>query len=198
MNPGERPLPCGRSPQRWLELAADGRAEPSDPADGAHLGECPHCRAELAAQRARWEPVAAAMAAPVRLPPGLVGRALSNIRAVRGSLGGQHVEIAEPGGLLRVAEPAVLLLAYRLAQYVTDALPGTRLLGIAGGAGDVQVRIAARYGLPLGDVAERVRRDLARELARTLAAAAPVVDVLVDDLLVDDMAAGAGDASPFG
>ncbi len=189
MSPGERPLPCGRAPLRLLELAADGAVEPSDPADAAHLRECSHCRAELAAQRARWEPVAAAAAGPVRLPPGLVGRTLSSVRAVRGSLAGQHAEIAEPGGLLRVAEPAVLVLARLLARNVTETLPGTRLLGISGGVGGVQVRIAARYGLQLVDVAERVRRDLARELEHTLGVVAPVVDVLVDDVLVDDVLA---------
>lgn len=190
MSPGERPLPCGRTPQRWLELAADGTAEPSDPADAAHLRGCPHCRAELAAQQARWEPVAAAAARPVRLPPGLVGRTLSGIRTVRGSLAGQHAEVVEPGGLLRVAEPAVLVLARQLARSVIETVPGTRFLGISGDVGGVQVRIAARYGLPLRDVAERVRRELALELAHTLAGAAPAVDVRVDDVLADDMPAG--------
>lgn len=190
MSHEEQTLPCGRVPQQWLELAADGAVEPPEPTEAAHLRECRHCRAELAAQRQRWKPVAAAAARPVRLPPGLVGRTLASIRAVRGSLGGQHAEIAEPDGLLRVAEPAVLVLARRLARSVTESLPGTRLLGLSGGVSRVQVRIAARYGSALGDAAERVRRDLARELEHTLSAAAPVVEVLVDDVLADDIPAG--------
>lgn len=179
----QRTLPCGRSVSWLLELAADGVDEPPDPDARDHLAHCPHCRAELVALRRRWVPVWVAAARPVRIPPGLAGRALSSVRAVRGGLIGRHGEMRQPGGLLRVAEPAMLMLARRLAREVVEALPGIRFRGLSGGVDGLQVRLAVPYGAVLTDVSARVRRDLQRELDVALGVAAPAVDVLVEDVL---------------
>lgn len=181
MSSPDRGLPCGR-PASWLvDLAA--RDDP-DPADAEHLRSCPFCREELAVLRRRWAPVRVAAARPVRMPSGMVGRTLSAVRAVRGGLVGRHVETAQQGGVVRVGEPALVLLARRTARDVVDGLPGVRFRGLSGGADGFEVRVAVRYGLVLTEAAALVRRDIGRALERALGAAAPPLDVLVVDVLV--------------
>ncbi|MGH3980601.1 MAG: anti-sigma factor family protein [Pseudonocardiaceae bacterium] len=183
MTEPQRSLPCGHPAALLLELAADGAHEPSDPAEAAHLASCPHCRAELAALRGRWASVRLAAARPVRVPPGLVDRTLSSVRAVRGGVVGRHTDMAQAGGLVRITESTVLVLARRLARDVIEALPGVRLRDLSGGVDGLRVRLAVPYGMVLADAAQRVRRDLRRELDLVLGAATPPVDVLVEDVL---------------
>lgn len=178
-------LACGRD-ARLLEVVADGRAEPADPADAAHLRGCPHCRAELASLRARWAQVRTAAEQPVPVPVELARRVLETVRAVRGGLVHRNVETRQDLGMLRVTEPAVMLLARRLALDVTADLPGVRCLGLGGDLDGLRVRLAVRYGLPMVELAARVADTVGRKLAQALGTAAPPVHAVVEDVLEPD------------
>jgi uncharacterized alkaline shock family protein YloU len=133
--------------------------------------------------RRRWSAVRSAANRRVRTPPGLVGRTLSTVRAVRGGLTGRHAEATQPGGVVRIAESAMMLLARRMARDVVDGLAGVRFRGLSGDLDGLQVRVAVRYGMALAEVTTRVRHDVGAALESTLGAAAPPLDVLVDDVL---------------
>lgn len=182
MSSPDRILPCGRFASWLVDIAA--RDEP-DAADVEHLRSCPYCRGELAVLRRRWVAVRAAAARPVRVPSGMVGRTLSAVRAVRGGGGvvSRHVETAQQGGVVRVGEPALVLLTRRTARDVVDGLAGIRFRGLSGGTDGFEVRVAVRYGLVLTEAAALVRRDIGRALERVLGVAAPPLDVLVVDVL---------------
>lgn len=178
-----RMLPCGR-PASWLvDVAAGERGAPENPADAAHLRSCPYCRAELAALQGRWAAVRRAASRPVRVPADLVVRTLSTVRAVRGELVRRHVETAQVGGVVRIAESALVLLTRRLAIDVVEGIPGVRFRGVSGGVDGLALHIAVRYGVSIADAANRVRRGVGAALADTLDTAVPALDVLVDDVL---------------
>lgn len=213
MSSPEHVLPCGRARSSLLDLAtredrttredrANGEGTagiPADFRDAEHLRSCPYCQEELAVLRRRWSAVRSAAHRPVRIPPGLVGRTLSTVRAVRGGLIGRHAEATQPGGVVRIAESAVVLLARRLARDVVDGLAGVRFRGLSGDVDGLQVRVAVHYGLALAEVATRVRHDVSAALESTLGAAAPALDVLVEDVLAPAGTAGPGGRpAPFG
>jgi len=180
MSAPDRILPCGRSTSWLVEIVA--RDEP-DIGDAEHLRACPYCGGELAMLRRRWMAVRVAATRPVRMPSGMVGRTLSAVRAVRGGLVSRHIETAQQGGVVRVGEPALVLLARRTARDVVDGLAGIRFRGLSGGTDGFEVRVAVRYGLVLAEAAALVRRDFGRALERVLGVAAPPLDVLVVDVL---------------
>ena len=187
----ERVLPCGQVVSSLVDLAIrddtatrdETAGGPADSRDAEHLRSCPYCRDELAVLRRRWSAVRSAAHRPVRIPPGLVGRTLSTLRAVRGGLVGRHAEATQPGGVLRIAESAVVLLARRLARDVVDGLAGVRFRGLSGDVDGLQLRVAVHYGMVLAEVTARVQHDVGAALELTLGAASPALEVLVDDVL---------------
>ncbi len=185
MTAPERVLPCGWAVSSLVDLATgnDTAGFPADSRDAEHVRSCPYCQEELVVLRRRWSAVRSAANRRVRTPPGLVGRTLSTVRAVRGGLTGRHAEATQPGGVVRIAESAMMLLARRMARDVVDGLAGVRFRGLSGDLDGLQVRVAVRYGMALAEVTTRVRHDVGAALESTLGAAAPPLDVLVDDVL---------------
>lgn len=175
-------LPCGRHPE-WLVELAVGEDPELSPDDAAHLRDCPHCTAELAALRGRWTAVRAAASSPVRTPPGLAARTLATLRAVHAGLEGRHVEVVQQGGLLRVSDQVVVLLARQVAVDLARQFGGVRVRGLAGGQDGLQLRLAIRYGLPLLEVGRRLQRTLRAALEASLGAGTPPVSVEVVDVL---------------
>ena len=185
MSAPKRVLPCGRAVSSLVDLATrdDTAGIPADSRDAEHLRSCPYCQEELVVLRRRWSAVRSAANRRVRTPPGLVGRTLSTVRAVRGGLTGRHAEATQPGGVVRIAESAMMLLARRMARDVVDGLAGVRFRGLSGDLDGLQVRVAVRYGMALAEVTTRVRHDVGAALESTLGAATPPLDVLVEDVL---------------
>lgn len=185
MTAPERVLPCGWAVSSLVDLATgnDTADIPADSRDAEHVRSCPYCQEELVVLRRRWSAVRSAANRRVRTPPGLVGRTLSTVRAVRGGLTGRHAEATQPGGVVRIAESAMMLLARRMARDVVDGLAGVRFRGLSGDLDGLQVRVAVRYGMALAEVTTRVRHEVGAALESTLGAAAPPLDVLVDDVL---------------
>lgn len=178
-SPDDR-MPCGR-PRSWLlDLAVQ---EEPDPADAEHLRTCPECRQELMRLQRSWSVVRLAAREPVRTPGDLVARSTATLRAVRGGLVGRHAEATQTGGVMRIAESTLVLLARRMAYDVVDGLPGVRLRGVSGGMDGLVLRLTVRYGLVLADVGARVRRELGTALAASVGPAAPPLEVQVDDVV---------------
>ena len=185
MTAPERVLPCGWAVSSLVDLATgnDTAGFPADSRDAEHLRSCPYCQEELVVLRRRWSAVRSAANRRVRTPPGLVGRTLSTVRAVRGGLTGRHAEATQPGGVVRIAESAMMLLARRMARDVVDGLAGVRFRSLSGDLDGLQVRVAVHYGMALAEVTTRVRHDVGAALESTLGAATPPLDVLVEDVL---------------
>ena len=185
MTAPERVLPCGWAVSSLVDLATgdDTAGFPADSRDAEHVRSCPYCQEELVVLRRRWSAVRSAANRRVRTPPGLVSRTLSTVRAVRGGLTGRHAEATQPGGVVRIAESAMMLLARRMARDVVDGLAGVRFRGLSGDLDGLQVRVAVRYGMALAEVTTRVRHDVGAALESTLGAATPPLDVLVEDVL---------------
>jgi uncharacterized alkaline shock family protein YloU len=134
--------------------------------------------------RRRWSAVRSVANRLVRTPPGLVGRTLSTVRAVRGGLVGRHAEVTQPGGVVRIAESTMVLLARRMARDVVGSFSGVRYRGLSGDVDGLQVQVAVHYGMVLAEVANRVRRDVGGALENSFGAATPPLEVLVEDVLV--------------
>lgn len=180
MSSPEDRMPCGR-PRSWL-LDVAVQEEP-DPAGTEHLRTCPQCRDELARLQRSWSAVRLAVREPVRTPGDLVARSIATLRAVRGGLVGRHAEVAQPGGVVRIAESALLLLARRMAYDVVDGLPGVRLRGVSAGVDGLVLRLTVRYGLVLADVGARVCREVGAALAASVGPVAPRLEVQVEDVV---------------
>lgn len=190
-------LGCGRTAAYLRELVvldpSDGDATdggPTDPADRAHLAACPYCTAELARLRGDWATVHRVAAAPVPVPTALVERTLATVHALQGRPHADHVELAQPGGMLRVRSQAVVLLTRALARDLlaeyrhAGGLPpaSARVLAVTGDHNALTVRVALGYGEPVRQVADQLRRRLAAALERQLETAAPDLSVHVADL----------------
>jgi uncharacterized alkaline shock family protein YloU len=191
MSSPERVLPCGRAVSSLIGLATgdhtgtgDDAGIPAEARDAEHLRSCPYCQEELVVLRRRWAAVRSAARRPVRTPPGLVGRTLSTVRAVRGGLVGRHAEVTQPGGVVRIAESTMVLLARRMARDVVGSFSGVRFRGLSGDVDGLQVQVAVHYGMVLAEVANRVRRDVGGALENSFGAATPPLEVLVEDVLV--------------
>jgi len=180
MSSPEDRMPCGRSRSWLLDVAA---ADAPDPADAEHLRICPQCREELARLQRSWSAVRLAARQPVRTPGDLVARSTATLRAVRGGLVGRHAEAPQTGGVVRIAESALVLLARRMAYDVVDGLPGVYLRGVSGGMDGLVLRLAVRYGYVLADVGARVRHELGAALTASVGPAAPPLEVQVEDVL---------------
>lgn len=184
-------LACGRLTGDLLDQVADGRGHDRD----AHQTGCVHCRAALAEYDRLWTPLHDLASERVSAPDGPVEQALARIRgAVTGT---DYATLTTADGVTRVAARVVVVAARTTAQDV----PGVRVAigrhladhgrtgpavtaGVAGASTAVEIIIAADYGLPLHELAARVRRAVATRI-RTLTDLEPVdVTVVVDDVLL--------------
>lgn len=184
-------LGCGRSEGYLRDLVADEAADGSelarshaDPTDLGHLAGCPYCTERLDALRGQWTAVLRTAAMQVPVPAALVSRTLATITALGGQLTGDHAEITQPGGQLRIRNRVIVLLARALAQDLLAEFRGgsERVLAVTGDHHALTVEIALPYGAPIREVAEQLRQRLGDALTRQLDSAAPVVSVHVADL----------------
>ncbi|GAA4867864.1 MULTISPECIES: hypothetical protein [Saccharopolyspora] len=175
----QRVLPCGRPAAALVALLGDP-AE-ADPELREHVRGCRFCTDEFAALDRQWQAVRQAAAAPVEVPEGLVSRALETVRGLRGTA--EPVELAQPGGRLRILPRPLLLLVRQVATDVLRERPGVHLRGLHGGDRWVELTIAVRYGLEAVVLAESVREQITERLEGSLGAATPVLSVRVGDVL---------------
>ena len=190
------PLRCGRTRDYLRALVADEATEGPEaavehaiPADLEHLAECPYCAEELAAVRRDWAAVHQVATSAVAVPPELVGRTISTLRALRGPSTTDHVVIQQSGGTTRVKASVVVILTRALA---TDLLAsyrhsrggsGTaRILAVRGTHEALSVDVALPYGEPVLQVADWLRGQLGALLDQHLGSAAPRVTVHVADV----------------
>lgn len=177
----ERLLACGWPASALVDLVAE--PDRADPELAEHARGCPHCRNELAALERQWNAVRQAAAAPVATPEGLVSRALETMRGLRGGGGSDPVELAQPGGSLRIFDRPLLLLVRQEAADLLRDWPGVHLRGLNGGDRRVELAIAVGYGQDAVALAESVRAELVERLEISLGAATPVLTVRVVDVL---------------
>jgi uncharacterized alkaline shock family protein YloU len=199
--PGDR-LPCGKPVDDLLTQVAD-RTSPPDP---AHQRSCPHCRATLAELEDLWAPVRDVAAEEVHAPAGLLQAVLAPIREL--SRNNWSAVLHAPDGQTRVAARvvgAVARLAAESVPHVTLALGGGRIatpadtavdheriagaegegatdIGVAGTRVVVDVQIAVDYGVPVQQVADRVRNRIARHIATQTGLTTTEVNVTVVDV----------------
>jgi uncharacterized alkaline shock family protein YloU len=197
--PADR-LPCGK-PVDDLLIQVTDRTAPPDP---AHQWRCPHCRAALAELEDLWAPVRDLAAEDVRAPAGLLQAVMAQIRDL--SRTSWSAVLDDPGGRTRIAARvvgAVARLAAESVPHVTLALGGGRVatptestadpariagaeaatdIGLAGTHVVVDVQIAVDYGVPMRQVADRVRDRIARHLATQTGLTTTEVNVTVVDV----------------
>lgn len=188
----DRRLPCGRTEGYLLELVADEAADGTGQLGAeelAHLAGCPHCTARLESLRRGWAAVHQVAAAPIPVPPELVGRTLATLRALRGPTGAEHMVIPQVGGVTRVADRVVVLLARTLATELLDGYRRSRggagparVLAIRGDHEALTVDVALPYGEPVPGVADWLRHRLGELLDQQLGSSAPSVTVHVADI----------------
>jgi uncharacterized alkaline shock family protein YloU len=195
-------LPCGVRLDELLAQVAD-RTPPRDP---AHQRGCPHCRATLAQLADLWAPVHDLAAEDVRAPAGLLQAVMAEVRAL--SRADWAAVLREDAGQTRIAARvvgAIARLAAESVPHVTLALGGGRLatqagavtdqarvagaegedatdVGIAGSHVVVEVQIAVDYGVSVQQVADQVRRRIARHLAAQTGLTTTEVNVVVVDV----------------
>lgn len=173
-----RVLPCGRTDGVLLDFLADS----APPELSEHIPTCRFCQAELAELDSDWAQVRRAASLPIEPPHGLVERALTAVRGVRGGRGAAPVELDQDGGKLRIAQQAVVLLTRRLCLERLAKHPGVHLRGCIGDVDEVRVDLTIRYPLPAPDLAEAIHQELTAELREALGAGAPAVWVRVVDI----------------
>ncbi|WP_156934678.1 hypothetical protein [Pseudonocardia spinosispora] len=184
-------LACGRSAGYLRDLVADEATDGPEaarthaaPGDLEHLDGCPYCAEQLALLRSQWTLVQRTAAAQVPVPNELISRTLATVNALRGQQSGDHVEIDQHGGQLRVRDRVIVLLARALAHdlLVEQANGQARVLAVRGDHDALTVEIALPYGTPIRVLAERLRLQLIDALGVQLGPAAPAVSVHVADL----------------
>jgi uncharacterized alkaline shock family protein YloU len=196
---GDR-LPCGASANALLLQVAEG----TPPRDPTHQRGCPHCRAALAELEDLWAPVQELAAEEVRAPAGLLQAVMAQVREL--SRNNWSAVLQDAVGETRIAARvvgAVARLAAESVPHVTLALGGGRVATQAGAATDqarvagaedatdvgiagthvvVDVQIAVDYGARLPEVAEQVRRRIARHIAMHTGLTTTEVNVTVVDV----------------
>ncbi|WP_199431685.1 hypothetical protein [Qaidamihabitans albus] len=141
----------------------------------------------------QWEWVRATARAPVPTPAGLIERVLRSVHGVRGTLLSRPLDIRQDGGLLRIGEGAVVLLARRLGAELGAEIGGLHVSAVAldtdgtGGTGagnravlDVVVTVEYRGGADAA--AELLRSRLQAALAAQLGTTALAVNVHIADV----------------
>lgn len=176
----ERWLACGRPASALVDLVAE--PERADPELAEHARGCRYCGSELAALQRQWNAVRQAAATPVNPPDGLVSRALETVRGIRGG-GSEPLELAQPGGRLRIGDRPLLLLVRQEAIDLLRDWPGVHLRGLSGGDRRVELAVAVGYGRDAAALAESLRAEVAERLAASLGAAAPELSVRVVDVI---------------
>lgn len=198
---GDR-LPCGKPADDLLAQVTD-RTPPPDP---EHQRTCPHCRAALAEFADLWAPVHDLAAEDVRAPSGLLQAVMAQIRelsrndwsaVLQGSRGHTRIAARVVGAVARLAAESV--------PHVTLALGGGRVatpdgatadlarvagregetatdVGVAGAHVVVEIQIAVDYGVPMQQVADRVRQRIVRHLADQTGLTTTEVNVAVVDV----------------
>jgi uncharacterized alkaline shock family protein YloU len=212
--PGDR-LPCGKPVDDLLAQVTD-RTPPPDP---AHQHSCPHCRATLAELEDLWAPVRDLAAEDVRAPAGLLQAVMAQIRDL--SRNSWSAVLDDPRGRTRIAARvvgAVARLAAESVPHVTLALGGGRVatpsdttadpakiagrhsetatdIGVAGNHVVVDVQIVVDLGVPMWQVAERVRKRIAEHIATQTGLTTTEVNIVVVDVRSppDPAAIGRGD-----
>jgi hypothetical protein len=184
-------LGCGRSSGYLRDLVADEATDGPEtarahaaPEDLDHLASCPYCAEQLALLRSQWTLVQRTAATQVPVPVELVSRTLATVNALRGQQAGDHVEITQHGGQLRVRDRVIVLLARALAHdlLVEQTNGQARVLAVSGDHDALTVEIALPYGTPIRELAVRLRIQLIDALDAQLGSAAPTVSVHVADL----------------
>lgn len=192
-------LACGRSWDELIEQVGDGQPGPRDD----HQRDCPHCEAALSELDRLWRPLQRLAAEPVTAPAGLVDRVMSRVcDAARHSWygllpdagGTSRVAARVLGKLARVAAgrvPGVTVALGRTtdapaaagARRATDThtWPGAAV-GIAGSSAVIDLALTAAYGADLRGLAERVRRAVLSEIARTTGLRDVHVNITIDDV----------------
>jgi uncharacterized alkaline shock family protein YloU len=193
-------LPCGMPVDDLLAQVA----ELTPPRDPAHQQHCPHCRATLSHLENLWSPVHDLAAEDVRAPAGLLQAVMAQVREL--SRSGWSAVLLDQQGRTRIAARvvgAVARLAAESVPSVTLALGGGRVISPAdaatdhqrtAGAGDatsigvagdrvvVDVQIVVDFGVPLWQVAERVRKRIADHIATQTGLTTTEVNVTVVDV----------------
>ncbi|WP_116041070.1 hypothetical protein [Amycolatopsis palatopharyngis] len=130
----------------------------------------------------RWDLVRAAARAPVPTPPGLIARVLSSVRGVRGRLLAEPLELRQQGGMLRISERVVVILARKLGADIGAEVGGVHVSAVAMEDGGLEVLLTVRYGVPAAEAADALRRRLGEKLAEHLGRPGPPVNVHIADV----------------
>jgi hypothetical protein len=130
----------------------------------------------------RWDLVRAAAGTTVRTPPGLVARVLKSVRGVRGQRLAAPLDIPLDGGLLRIGERVVVLLARRLGAELARKLGGVHISAVALEADGLQVLVTVRYGVAADETAMVLCSRLREALTDQLGIPAPPVHVHIVDV----------------
>lgn len=174
----DRMLPCGRTVGMLVSFVAD--RTPPELAD--HVGSCPYCPAELADLEQTWGLVQRSARVAVQPPDGLVDRALTTVRGLRGSRSEDARELDQDRGMLRITQQAVLTLARRACSDILAAYSGVHLRRCSGTVDEVLVDLLVRYPLPAQKLSESVQTELARAMHGMLGAANPTISARVVDI----------------
>ncbi|SDY67365.1 Uncharacterized conserved protein YloU, alkaline shock protein (Asp23) family [Modestobacter sp. DSM 44400] len=199
-------VPCGAMLDDLLEQVADS----TPPADLAHQGTCPHCRAALAELGDLWTPVRRLAAVDVTAPPTLTSTIMERVHAMAAH--GWHAVLTGQPGVTRIAAWVVAVIARRAvagvpgvgtvvgqvtppaaalgpvtAEYPSDrpsrAQRGAAAgIGVAGRRVVVRVAVTAAAGIPLPALAEQIRRRVSAEVSTLTGLIVAAVDVEVTDL----------------
>ena len=181
---GER-LPCGAELEHLLAQVADGEA----PDDQAHQQRCPYCQAALRDLTRGWSDLRPLADEPVSVPPGLAARIMARVAKLAGQAAGA-VLLGGARGETRIGHRVV----GRVAQRVAATVPGLVFASAKPVAHDpplpqrlsLTIRIVATFGLPLQELADRVRATVRRRVPELTGAELDRIDIRIDDVAEPD------------
>lgn len=180
-------LPCGAPYDDLVAQVSDGVR----PADAEHERTCPHCRATLAELRDLWAPVTRLVDEDVHAPADVLAAVMARVRELPRHV--WHAVIPTDRGSTRIAArvvTAVVRLAARDVPGVSLAVGagGSRLsddaadVGVAGRRVVVDIQVAVAMGAEIPDVADRLRRRIARDVADQLELDVEEINVTIADV----------------
>ncbi|SDD08766.1 hypothetical protein SAMN05660690_3336 [Geodermatophilus telluris] len=151
----------------------------TDPGDGRRRddGPVPEVLAAATASARRED-------AALVPPPALLRRVMDAVRAEPRPSGAPVVLSAAPGARVEVAEAAVLRVVRAAVESAGDVRAGRCRVDAGGGVlrVSVSVSVTARAGVPLPELADRVRARVAAVAGATLGLPVAAVDVAVEDV----------------